>query len=150
MLDGWNVRLREARQKSGIPLKEAQKMSKLDVSQQSLIKYEKGDVFPRIDLLEKMCKLYGTTVDYVLYGESKFAPFEDRPSSLVTFFMLLYSNKIRYDRENGKIEILDPRLKLQITALDYYRETADFSSLDDFERLIHGIKKMEEEQKQSV
>ena len=131
-------------------MKEAQEMSKLDVSQQSLIKYEKGEVFPRIDLLEKMCKLYGTTVDYVLYGESKLAPFEDRTSSLVTFFMLLYGNKIRFDREDGRIEILDPRLKLQIRALDYYREEADFSSLDDLERLIQGIKKMEEEQKQSI
>lgn len=150
MIDGWNVRLREARQKKGIPLKEAQKMSKLDVSQQSLIKYEKGEVFPRIDLLEKMCKLYGTTVDYVLYGENKFTPFEDRASSLVTFFMLLYGKKIRFDRESGKIEILDPRLKMQITALDYYREEAAFSSLEDLERLIQGIKKMEEEQKRSI
>ncbi len=131
-------------------MKEAQQMSKLDVSQQSLIKYEKGEVFPRIDLLEKMCKLYGTTVDYVLYGESEFTPFEDRTSSLVTLFMLLYGKKIRFDRENEKIEILDPRLKMQITALDYYREEADFSSLDDLERLIHGIKKMEEEQKRSI
>lgn len=150
MVDGWNIRLREARRKKGIPLKEAQKMSKLDVSQQSLIKYEKGEVFPRIDLLEKMCKLYGVTVDYVLYGESEFAPFEDRASSLVTLFMLLYSNKIRFDRKNGKIEISDPRLKLQIAALDYYREEADFSSLDDLERLIQGIKKMEEEQRRSI
>ena len=150
MIDGWNVRLREARQKKGIPLKEAQKMSKLDVSQQSLIKYEKGEVFPRIDLLEKMCKLYGTTVDYVLYGENKLTPFEDRASSLVTFFMLLYGKKIRFDRESGKIEISDPRLKMQITALDYYREEAAFSSLEDLERLIQGIKKMEEEQKRSI
>lgn len=64
--------------------------------------------------------------------------------------MLLYGKKILFDRGSGKIEILDPRLKMQITALDYYREETAFSSLEDLERLIQGIKKMEEEQKRSI
>ena len=80
----------------------------------------------------------------------KHIPKRSKKSTLTTIFMLLYGKKILFDRENGKIDVLDPRLKMQIMALDCYREVADFSSLDDLERLIQGIKKMEEEQKRSI
>ena len=145
MDDGWYKRLRDCRRKKGYTLAEMQGMDKLDLSQQSLIKYEKGEIFPRIDTLEKMCKIYGTTINYILYGEDKIAPFEDRSNSLITLFMLLHANKITFNRKEGTLEIIDPRLRLQITAIDYYRESVDISSIEDLERLIKDIKKIESE-----
>ena len=70
MNENWNLRLKECREKKGYTLKDLESISKLDMSQQSIIKYEKGEVFPRINVLEKMCKIYGTTIEYILYGKS--------------------------------------------------------------------------------
>ena len=145
MLENWNMRLKECREKKGYTLKSLEGLSKLDLSQQSLIKYEKGEVFPRINILEKMCKIYGTTIDYILYGKQKLAQFEDRSSSLVTIFMLLYLNKITLDTDSDNLKINDKRLLSQIIALNNYKSIADISSIDDLIRLIQGIKKMENE-----
>ena len=145
MVEGWNDRLRESRRKKGYSLGELQGMDKLDMSQQSLIKYKKGEVFPRIDVLEKMCKLYGTTIDYVLYGNDKLGPFENKSNSLVTLFMLLYSGKMKFDGEGGTIKIVDPVLRYQIGVLDCFRTEADISSIDDINRLVEGIKKLQDE-----
>lgn len=72
-----------------------------------LLKYEKGEIFPRIDTLERMCRLYETSVEYVLYGNDKMAFFEQRSSSLTVLFLLSYTRKkVAYDRESGRIDIL--------------------------------------------
>ena len=54
MKENWNLRLKECREKKGYTLKDLESISKLDLSQQSIIKYEKGEVFNRINTLERM------------------------------------------------------------------------------------------------
>lgn len=145
MFENWNIRLRECREKQGYTLKDLESLSKLGLSQQSIIKYEKGEVFPRINVLEKMCKIYKTTIDYVLYGKKKIAYFEERSSSLVTIFFLLYLNKLSLNKETSTLKINDKKLLLQIVALDNFNSLSDISSIEDLNSLIQGIEKMAKE-----
>ena len=145
MKENWNLRLKECREKKGYTLKDIESISKLDLSQQSIIKYEKGEVFPRINTLERMCKIYGTTIEYILYGKYKLAQFEERSNSLTTIFMLLHSNKLFLDKNNKTLKINDTKLFTQISALNDFMTITDISSVDDLYSLIQGIKKMENE-----
>lgn len=145
MIENWNVRLKECREKKGYTLKDLESLSKLGLSQQSIIKYEKGEVFPRINVLEKMCKVYKTTIDYVLYGKEKMVHSEERSSSLVTIFFLLYLNKLSFDKETSALKINDKKLLLQIMALDEFKSRSDISTIEDLSLLIQGIDKMVKE-----
>lgn len=141
----WHHRLKEARIKKGYTLRELESFGKLGISQQSLIKYERGEVYPRIDLLEKMCSLYETTLDYVLYGDDEFKKYDNKESSLIVLFFLLYSGKISYDPKTTTITIDDKILSKQLKALNSFNENVDFSSIEDLFVLISGIKKLSDD-----
>jgi len=139
MVENWNIRLKECREKKGYTLKDLESISKLDMSQQSIIKYEKGEIFPRINILEKMCKIYGTTLEYILYGKHHMMQFEERSNTLVTIFMLLYTNKLLLDKKNNTLKINDRKLSSQISILNDFMTLSDISSIEDLYSLIEGI-----------
>jgi len=146
-MDGkWFERLKEARIRANITLREASALEMFDISQQTLVKYEKGEVFPRIDLLEKMCKKYSVTIDYILYGTSDLAKTTDLSGHLVSLFMLLHSGKLAFDEKNRVLEIKDQRLSTQIMVLDTFCRTQEISSIEELFSLIEGIKKLSKEQ----
>ena len=92
-----------------------------------------------------MCRLYETSVEYVLYGNDRMAFFERRSSSLTALFMPLYAKRVAYDRESGSIDILEEKLKYQISLLDDYLSVSDISNIEDLYRLAEDIKKIEED-----
>jgi len=144
-MDGkWNERLKECRERKGFSLKDLEGFNKLDTSQQSLIKYEKGEVYPRIDLLEKMCREYETTIDYILYGDKQIISTEKRNDSLTVLFMLLYSEKIEYIETQKSLIVKEEKLERQIRALNQFKQKSDISSLDDLFTLAKAIKKLED------
>ena len=142
----WNIRLKKAREAAGLSLKDVSAMEVFDISQQSLIKYEKGEVFPRIDLLEKMCKKYNVTIDYIMYGSSELPRINETSGHLVSLFFLLYGRKLKYNESRSSLEITDKRLATHIMAMDAFIKRKEISTIDDLSALIHAIKKMSEEQ----
>lgn len=141
----WFKRLRESREKAGLTLREASEMNVFDVSQQTLIKYESGEVFPRIDLLDKMCKKYNVTVDYILYGSSELSKTNDLEGQLVSLFMLMYNGKIKFRKQEKALFVHDKKLEQDLTILDIFLEKNEIATIDDLSSLIRGIKKMSEE-----
>ena len=141
----WNTRLKKAREDAGLSLKEVGALDVLDISQQSLIKYEKGEVFPRIDLLEKMCKKYNVTVEYIMYGSSRLPVISETSGHLVSLFFLLLSRQLEYSESGKHLEIKDKRLLTHIRALDSYIKVQEISSIEDLSALIRAINKMAKE-----
>lgn len=61
------VRLRDARLQAGLTQNEVSEALVLGIGQ--LSKYENGQVVPGLDLLQKLARMYGVSIDY-LAGES--------------------------------------------------------------------------------
>lgn len=141
----WYKRLKESREKAGLTLREASGINVFDVSQQSLIKYENGEVFPRIDLLDKMCKKYNVTVDYILYGSSELSKTNDLEGQLVSLFMLMHSGKIKFSKKEKALLVKDKKLEQNLMILNIFLENNEIATVDDLSSLILAIKKMSEE-----
>lgn len=139
MDSNWNTRLKNARENSGYTLRQISSMPELNISQQSMIKYEKGEVFPRIDFLDKLCKKYKVTLNYIVYGDSELFKTCDFSSQFVTIFMLLYSNKLKYHSKDKSLKIEDASLNKAIFTLNAYIEQENISTIDDLSRLIKAI-----------
>lgn len=63
-------RLKDLRREMG--LSQQALAEKLNASQQSICKYENGDIEPNIDMLKAMADLFGISVDYLI-GYSSYA-----------------------------------------------------------------------------
>ena len=140
MTKNWNLRLKEKREEAGITLNEAGEKCGRHLSQQSLIKYEKGEVFPRIDILEDLCSIYGCSISYVLYGSDDANVLVSKNDYLITLWYLLATNKLEFD--GNCLKIADESLKENITYLNIYLKKIGVSSFDDLLSLMNGIGKM--------
>lgn len=64
-----NDNLRQLRLNSGMT--QAQVAEKLGVTRQALSSYESGRTRPDIDMLMRLCEIYGTDMDGILYGQNR-------------------------------------------------------------------------------
>ncbi len=144
MTNGWNVRLKEAREKCGIRLKDVEKNNLLGISQQSIIKYEKGAIFPQIDVLDRMCQCYHVTIDWILYGNKDFSSLTRTGNHLFLLFDLLYRGKIKKTKTSTGIYYFfdDKKLNQQLNLLSVFAERVALTSKEDYESLITGIEKI--------
>ena len=140
MIKDWNLRLKEKREKAGITLNEAGEKCSRHLSQQSLIKYEKGEVFPRIDILEDLCSIYRCSINYVLYGSDDANVLVSKNDYLITLWYLLATNKLEFD--GNSLKITDETLRKNITYLNIYLRKVEVSSFNDLLSLMYGIGKM--------
>ena len=145
MEENWYKRLKEARINAGLSLRKAGSLRNLTITQQTLIKYEKGAACPRIDVLEGLCKKYDVSVDYILYGSSELSKTNDISGQLVSIFMLMHSGKAIYNEQEKKLEIKDRKLASHTMALNTYLHSKEISTIDDLSNLIDAIRKMANE-----
>ena len=139
----WNKRLKESRIKAKLTLKKVGSLMNSNLTEQSLIKYENGNVFPKIDVLEELCNLYNVTIDYILYGdESNFHFSIPTENVLTTFFFLLHKKAIIYNKDSNTIEIKDHKLALDIYKLSVFNKKKEITCISDMQSLISGIKKI--------
>ena len=136
----WNERLKEKRVQAKLTLNEVSSISSHNLSQQSLIKYEKGEVFPRIDVLEDLCNIYKCSINYVMYGSENTNIILNKNDYLITIWYLLVTNKLRFDGKN--LLITNDLLRKNVKYLNIYNENVKISSLEDVYNLINGIKNM--------
>ncbi len=140
-MDGnWNERLREKRMQAKLTLSQVSGICSRNLSQQSLIKYEKGEVFPRIDVLEDLCQIYKCSINYIMYGSENTNIILNENDYLITIWYLLMTNKLKFDGTN--LNIMDDYLKKNIKYLNIYNQNVEISSLEDVYNLINGIKNM--------
>ena len=140
MNSNWNKRLKEKRIQAKLTLSEVSDISSHNLSQQSLIKYEKGEIFPRIDVLENLCNIYKCSINYVMYGSENTNIILDKNDYLITIWYLLTTNKLKFDGKN--LLIINDLLRKNIKCLNIYNENVKISSLEDVYNLINGIKNM--------
>ncbi len=140
MNSNWNKRLKEKRIQAKLTLSEVSDISSHNLSQQSLIKYEKGEIFPRIDVLENLCNIYKCSINYVMYGSENTNIILDKNDYLITIWYLLTTNKLKFDGKN--LLIMNDLLRKNIKCLNIYNENVKISSLEDVYNLINGIKNM--------
>ena len=93
MDSNWNKRLKEKRVQAKLTLDEVSNICSHNLSQQSLIKYEKGEIFPRIDVLENLCNIYKCSINYVMYGSENTNIILDKNDYLITIWYLLATKK---------------------------------------------------------
>lgn len=136
----WFKRLKKAREAAKLTLKEVSEMNVFDVSQQTLIKYESGEVFPRVDMLDKMCRKYNVTVDYILYGSSELSKTSDLEGELVTLFMLMHNGKLKFNKAEKSLFVNDQNLERNIMILNVFLNNREISTIDDLSSLIKAIK----------
>lgn len=140
-MDGnWNERLKERRAQAKLTLGQVSEASSRNLSQQSLIKYEKGEVFPRIDVLEDLCHIYKCSINYIMYGSENTNIILNKNDYLITIWYLLTTNKLQFDGVN--LNIMDDSLKKNIKYLNIYNQNVEISSLEDVYNLVNGIKNM--------
>ncbi len=143
MKSDWNKRLKKKREQAGLTLSEVSEKSNRHLSQQSLIKYEKGDVFPRIDILEDLCSMYKCSMNYVLYGSDEANVLVSKNDYLTTLWFLMATNKLEFDGTD--LKITDKSLRRNVEYLDIYLKNVGVSSFEDLHSLMSGIKKMQDE-----
>ncbi len=140
-MDGnWNERLKEKRVQAKLTLSQVSGICSRNLSQQSLIKYEKGEVFPRIDVLEDLCNIYKCSINYIMYGSENTNIILNKNDYLITIWYLLTTNKLQFDGAN--LNITDDYLKKNIKYLNIYNQRVKISSLEDVYNLVNGIKNM--------
>lgn len=139
----WYNRLKSSRENSKLSLKEVSNRTIDKITQQSLIKYEKGEVFPKINVLEELCNMYNVQINYILYGNNNDFNLNIENKDLYTaLFFLIYSQKINFNTQNGCLEIKDEILRKQIYKLSVFAKNKAISSFNDLNSLISGIKIM--------
>lgn len=146
-MGSWNDRLKKAREKNKMTQEMVlSKFPKREViTKQSLIKYEKGETFPKINVLRRLCIIYGVSADYIIFGETKdFVPSVPTADTLLALYMMLYSNKAIGD-DDGNIKITDEELKKKFRLVKSTMGYFDFSSLKQLETFVDGLNRIAEE-----
>lgn len=138
----WNVRLKEKRIHAGLTLSQVSAKSNYNLSQQSLIKYEKGEVIPKVDVLENLCFIYKCDINYILYGSENTNIVISKNDYLITLWYLLVSNKLFFN--GNALEILDNSLKADVNYLKIFIKRNGISSIEDIYTLLNGIRKMKD------
>ena len=115
-------------------------MSSKHLSQQSLIKYEKGGIFPQIDTLEELCQIYKTDIDYIVYGSENLNIVINKSDVLITIWYLIATKQIEYKDET--LFVKNEHLKKHIFYLNTFIQENGVSSMQDMYSLIMGIKNM--------
>ncbi len=118
-------------------------MNSKHLSQQSLIKYEKGQICPQIDTLEELCQIYKTDVNYIMYGSENLNIAINKSDMLITIWYLMVSNQIELIGDT--LAIKNESLKKQIFCLNVFVEEKGISSMKDLYSLIAGIKNMKQD-----
>lgn len=139
----WYERLKISRENSKLSLKEVSNRTIDKITQQSLIKYEKGEVFPKINVLEELCNMYNVQINYILYGNDNDLNLNiDNKDLYTTLFFLIYSKKMNYNPQRGCLDIEDEILRKQIYKLSVFAKNKIISNFNDLNSLISGIKIM--------
>jgi transcriptional regulator with XRE-family HTH domain len=123
-------RLRELREHKGLSIKEtAKKLSEYyycNIDEKSIRRYENGEFLPKIDNLICLAELYGSTLDYIVYGR------ETSDDNSFTWYdnfkrlnRLLYTMQMKMlrDKENTSnvyIQLLDDESKEWFGRIERY------------------------------
>lgn len=145
-MDKWNERLKKSRKNKKMTLQDVVKAfkEKDTVSVQSLITYEKGQNYPKLNVLSALCKMYGVSSDYILFGKTESSiPVVPEADTLLCLYMLMHSKRISVNSD-GNILIEDSILKRNMIYLNSIVKSLELSNYDAIEKLLSGLNKMAE------
>ena len=135
-------RLQELREQKGLTIKDVVELLSrdyyCDIDEKSIRRYEKGEFLPKIDNLICFTELYGTTLDYIVYGR------ETSDDNSFTWYdtfkrlnRLIYPLTLGFGKgsEDGKIylELWDDEAKV------YYDRIQSFGVDKDYMYVHKGI-----------
>jgi len=138
-MNKWCYRLKESREKNNFTLKDVTKY--INITQQSLIEYEKGNIYPKIDMLKELCELYNVTINYIVYGNSSGLSFENNIQKEIETLVSMYLfNKIKI--ENDNIIILDPEIMKYFYYFIKFIDENNKYDLNIVEKIIKAINRI--------
>lgn len=134
----WFDRLKQARLDKRISLPNAAAI--LLTTQQSLIKYEKGEISPQFNLMVKMCELYGVSLNYIAYGNEEGIKIElPLQKQLEVIAVLWFREKLYYNYNSDEIIITDKTINAHLKALDSYVKDNELDDLGIFKCILDFI-----------
>ena len=141
MNENWHERLKNSRKAKKITLDEISEY--IGLSKQSIIQYEKGEIFPNLDRFAKMIEYYDVSSDYIIFGNNDNRSFAKKEGEeVLTLAMLLYQNKILFDEERKAIIIIDEKINNKFKYASWFISSNDLGKIENLERLIGMIKKI--------
>lgn len=141
MDNNWNVRLKETRIKVRQSLKEVS--NSIGITQQSLIEYEAGRVYPKIDFLVKLCEEYGVTLNYIVYGSNSSLSFDLDKQKIIEVLSCLYlKEKMIFNRNDHYFKLKDNEIALYMKYIVDFLDCRSKLSLKSTESVINFIKKI--------
>lgn len=157
-------RLRELRERKGMTINEVvERLSNeyySDVDEKSIRRYEKGEFLPKTDNLVCLAELFGTTLDYIVYGKKTS---DDNSFTWYDQFKrlnrLIYSLTLGFyqDSADGKIfiELWDEEAKIYWERLQSFSRDKNYSfevregdptfTVDDLDDLFMDFKSYKEQ-----
>ncbi len=142
-MQDWNIRLKKARIDKNLSLKDVTKQ--INITQQSLIEYEKGNIYPKLDMLVMLCDLYDASPNYIIYGNNIGLNLDNNiQREMETLITLLLNKKIKYNKNDYSFTLVDKYLKKYFY---YFIDFLDSNSKNDLkviEKIIYALKNLKE------
>ena len=112
-------RLKHARETKHLSLRAVSSI--INITPQSLVEYEKGKSYPKLETLLELCDCYNVSLNYIVYGNELGLKLEtDLQRNLEVCSSLFLTKKLVYD-ENNKISIIcDDEINKYIGFLKIY------------------------------
>lgn len=143
-MDNWFNRLKEARLRNGFTLKDVTK--EINITQQSLIEYEKGKIYPKLDMLLNLCDFYSVSLNYIVYGnENGFIIQKENDKTLECLVSLFIFDKIEIKED--VIILKDKDLKRNLEIFTYFFSLYEKQNIKNIERAAQALKKVIEAHK---
>ncbi len=138
-MENWNIRLKESRENCCLTLKQV--TEKINITQQSIIEYEKGKIYPKIDMLKDLCDLYSVSVNYIIYGnEIGLSLSNCLQKELEVIISMYIFNKIKIN--NNKIYIVDHNLNKYINYFIKFIDNNDKYDINIIQKIINALNKI--------
>ena len=144
-------RLQDLREQKGVTIKEVVDLLSRDyycsINEKSIKRYEQGDSLPKIDNLICIAELYGTTLDYIVYGR------ETSDDNSFTWYdnfkrlnRLLYTMQIKMliDEKNVYLQLLDDEARQWFATIECLKSTrkvtGEIIDIKDLDNLFRDFK----------
>jgi transcriptional regulator with XRE-family HTH domain len=137
----FSKRLKEKRLEKNLIINDVARA--IGVSQQAYIEYEKGNVYPKIDILVNICEILDVSLNYLVYGNDNAINIDsDIKKTMEVLCGLLIFKKIDYDKDNKFIKVFDDELNTYLRAIMYLKEEKGLDNIDSLRILLLGLNRL--------
>ena len=140
----WFERLKKAREDRNLSLMDVKNNTKNHISPQTLIEYESGRVFPKLNVIVELCELYETSLNYIVYGQENAVRLNTTlKKALEVVFSLITYDKAYYDSEKKLTIITDSEINNCCKHLDQLYKKCSKEELINIKYVLNYLDNIE-------